>query len=117
MDCTVEKETCEEHGISGFPTLKIFRKGELSQNYEGPREADGIVKHMRKQAGPSAKEIKTLKEYEKLLEADDAVVCGQLVYTILAQIFILLVVSSVVIMVSTSSHNLLGPLLEVFFLR
>lgn len=42
VDCTeAGKETCNKHGVSGYPTLKIFRNGELSQEYNGPREASG----------------------------------------------------------------------------
>lgn len=40
VDCTEEgKSTCEQFSVSGYPTLKIFRKGELSTDYNGPREA------------------------------------------------------------------------------
>lgn len=41
VDCTAEngKEVCSKHGVSGYPTLKIFRDGEVSQEYNGPREA------------------------------------------------------------------------------
>lgn len=77
MDCTEEKKICDEFSVSGFPTLKIFRKGELAQDYDGPRVAEGIVKYMRGQAGPSATEINTLQEFEKILEADDVTICGK----------------------------------------
>lgn len=76
VDCTVEKTTCDKFGVKGFPTLKIFRNGLESQSYEGPREADGIVKYMRGQAGPSAKELKTLDEFKKFVAGDDVVVVG-----------------------------------------
>lgn len=40
VDCTeAGKSTCEQFSVSGYPTLKIFRKGELSQEYNGPRES------------------------------------------------------------------------------
>ncbi|KAK6731806.1 hypothetical protein RB195_007954 [Necator americanus] len=51
VDCTVEKTTCDKFGVKGFPTLKIFRHGLEAQSYEGPRDADGIIKYMRGQAG------------------------------------------------------------------
>ena len=35
--------------MKGYPTLKIFRNGELSSDYNGPREAAGISKFMRSQ--------------------------------------------------------------------
>lgn len=71
VDCTeAGKETCNKHSVSGYPTLKIFRNGELSQDYNGPREAAGIVKYMKAQVGPSSKEIKSVAELEKFLAAE-----------------------------------------------
>lgn len=77
VDCTAAgKDTCSQHSVSGYPTLKIFRNGKLSQEYNGPREADGIVKYMRAQVGPSSKELKSVQELEKFLEKADPVVVG-----------------------------------------
>lgn len=40
VDCTeAGKETCSKFSVSGYPTLKIFRNGEVSADYNGPREA------------------------------------------------------------------------------
>ncbi|KAI6241457.1 Protein disulfide-isomerase [Aphelenchoides fujianensis] len=74
VDCDAEKDLCQKHGVGGYPTLKIFRKGEFSADYDGPREADGIVKFMRGQAGPSAKELKTVEDFEKFINQDDSAV-------------------------------------------
>lgn len=52
VDCTEENELCAEHGIEGFPTLKVFRSGSSSE-YNGNRKADGIVSYMKKQALPA----------------------------------------------------------------
>jgi protein disulfide isomerase family A protein 3 len=76
VDCTSDKATCDKFGVSGFPTLKIFRNGELSQDYDGPREADGIVKYMRGQAGPSSKELNSLADFEKFIASDECGVIG-----------------------------------------
>ncbi|VDK41593.1 unnamed protein product [Gongylonema pulchrum] len=81
VDCTENKKTCDDVGVSGFPTLKIYRKGEFAQDYEGPRVADGIVKYMRGQVGPSATEIKTTKEFDTVLNSDETVICGKLSLT------------------------------------
>lgn len=63
VDCTeAGKETCSKHGVSGYPTLKIFKRGEMTQEYQGPRDANGIVKYMKSQVGPSSKEVQTLDE-------------------------------------------------------
>ncbi|VDM44009.1 unnamed protein product [Toxocara canis] len=76
VDCTAEKATCDKFGVSGFPTLKIFRNGVFAQDYDGPREAEGIVKYMRGQAGPSAKELKTYEEFQKFVDTDEIGVVG-----------------------------------------
>ena len=48
VDCTEGgKETCNKHQVSGYPTLKIFAKDEMVNDYNGPREAAGIAKYMK----------------------------------------------------------------------
>jgi protein disulfide-isomerase A1 len=47
VDCTVEKKSCEEFGIQGFPTLKIFRDGKASE-FQGQRTAASIVETMKR---------------------------------------------------------------------
>lgn len=40
VDCTEGgKDTCSKYSVTGYPTLKIFRNGEVSRDYSGPREA------------------------------------------------------------------------------
>lgn len=41
VDCTAETKTCGKYGVSGYPTLKIFKQGALSTDYNGPRESEG----------------------------------------------------------------------------
>ncbi|XP_062516317.1 protein disulfide-isomerase A3-like [Corticium candelabrum] len=76
VDCTAEKDTCSNYGVSGYPTLKIFRNGELASDYNGPREKDGIVKYMVKQAAPSAKELTSVEEVRKFLDNDEHSILG-----------------------------------------
>ncbi|XP_070543063.1 protein disulfide-isomerase A3-like [Ptychodera flava] len=76
VDCTAEKDTCSRYGVSGYPTLKIFRDGELASDYNGPRSADGIVSYMSKQAGPSSKEVTSVADMEKIASGKDLVVVG-----------------------------------------
>lgn len=40
VDATQEKDLASQYDISGFPTLKVFRKGRASE-YKGQREAMG----------------------------------------------------------------------------
>lgn len=76
VDCTANTETCKKYGVSGYPTLKIFRGGELSNDYDGPRTADGIVSFLKKQAGPSSVELTTEADFDKFVGHVDASIIG-----------------------------------------
>ncbi|XP_003739872.1 protein disulfide-isomerase A3 [Galendromus occidentalis] len=78
VDCTADsgKGVCSKYGVTGYPTLKIFRHGEVSGEYGGARDADGIVQYMKTLAGPSSKEIKSKKDFEAVLARDESVVVG-----------------------------------------
>jgi len=67
VDCTVETKTCGKFSVNGYPTLKIFKNGEVSSDYNGPRESDGIIKYMRARAGPASRELNTVEEVERFL--------------------------------------------------
>lgn len=56
VDCTAETELCSSYGVNGYPTLKVFRKGEPSE-YSGTRKTDGIVSYMKKQALPAVSSV------------------------------------------------------------
>ncbi|KAK1876112.1 Protein disulfide-isomerase A3 [Dissostichus eleginoides] len=49
VDCTANLEVCGRFGVSGYPTLKIFRNGRDSGPYDGPRstedELQTFIKH------------------------------------------------------------------------
>jgi protein disulfide-isomerase A1 len=75
IDCTENQDLCQEHGIKGYPTLKVFRGSESDPaDYEGPRSSDGIVKYMLKQALPAVSLINDVAEFEKFLDETDGAV-------------------------------------------
>lgn len=77
VDCTESgKDTCGKYGVSGYPTLKIFRNGQFSQEYNGPREAIGIVKHMQSQVGPSTKDLKVPGDLDNFLSKPEVGIIG-----------------------------------------
>lgn len=77
VDCTEGgKDTCSKFSVSGYPTLKIFKNGEVSKAYSGPRAAAGIVKYMKGQVGPVAKVLNTLSEVNRFLEEPEVSVIG-----------------------------------------
>jgi len=76
VDCPANNDLCSKHGVSGYPTLKIFKNGEVSSDYNGPRDADGIAKYMRSKAGPSSKLLSSVADADKLIGGFDLVVVG-----------------------------------------
>lgn len=47
VDCTDDgKDSCSRFGVSGYPTLKIFKGGELSTDYNGPRDASKCLMYL-----------------------------------------------------------------------
>ena len=65
VDATEEgnKALAERFKVQGFPTLKIFRGAEDAPGeYEGPRDAEGIVSYAKKQFGPAVAPILTEDE-------------------------------------------------------
>ncbi|XP_053688162.1 protein disulfide-isomerase A3 [Sabethes cyaneus] len=77
VDCTEGgKDTCSKYSVSGYPTLKIFKNGEVSQEYNGPREATGIAKYMKSIVGPASKDLLTLDAFEAFLQVQETSLVG-----------------------------------------
>jgi len=74
VDCTVESDICNEVGVRGYPTLKVYRNGKPS-DYKGQRTADSIISYMKKQNLPDLTAIKA-DEFEKFSTSDKVVVVG-----------------------------------------
>jgi len=66
VDATEETDLANRFDVHGYPTLYVFHKG-VKSDYKGPRDANGIVKYMRAQAGPSAKPLADAKAVEDFL--------------------------------------------------
>lgn len=69
VDATVETELASQFGVTGYPTLKVFRKGRIYE-YKGEREEWGIVDYMNKQRGEPAKPV-TKAALKHFLQEDD----------------------------------------------
>ncbi|XP_076636047.1 disulfide-isomerase A3 [Colletes latitarsis] len=77
VDCTESgKETCNKYSVNGYPTLKIFFKGDVVSDYNGPREAAGIAKYMKVQVGPASKELTSDSCLKSFLDSDEVGVVG-----------------------------------------
>ncbi|KAF5893966.1 protein disulfide-isomerase A4-like, partial [Clarias magur] len=76
VDATTETDVASRFDVTGYPTLKIFRKGKVF-DYNGPREKFGIVDYMSEQAGPPSKQVQAVKQIQELVkDGDDAVIVG-----------------------------------------
>lgn len=76
VDCTQEEALCGEQGISGFPTLKVFRHGSATP-YAGSRKSEGIVGYMVKQNMPAVSDV-TAANLEDFTGKDKFVVVAYL---------------------------------------
>ncbi|KAM9738412.1 protein disulfide-isomerase A3-like [Menidia menidia] len=76
VDCTAQSETCSRFGVTGYPSLKIFRYGKDSAPYDGPRSADGIYQYMKKQTGPDSVHLKTKEAFHSFVNNYDASIVG-----------------------------------------
>ncbi|XP_066441101.1 protein disulfide-isomerase A4 isoform X1 [Eleutherodactylus coqui] len=76
VDATAEADLATRYNVTGYPTLKIFRKGK-AYDYNGPREKHGIIDFMIEQAGPPSTLVQTVKQVqEHLRDGSDATVIG-----------------------------------------
>ncbi|KAK3310545.1 thioredoxin-like domain-containing protein [Chaetomium strumarium] len=67
VDCTEETDLCQQHGVEGYPTLKVFRGLDNVSPYKGQRKAAAITSYMVKQSLPAVSEVTkdTLEEFKK----------------------------------------------------
>ncbi|OAL54901.1 protein disulfide-isomerase [Pyrenochaeta sp. DS3sAY3a] len=72
VDCTEEADLCQEYGVEGYPTLKVFRGLENISPYGGQRKADSLVSYMTKQALPAVSDV-TKDTIEEFKTADKVV--------------------------------------------
>ena len=72
VDATVEKKLAEKFEIQGFPTVKLFIKGQPIE-YTGGRKESEVINWMRKKTGPATKDLKTVDDVEKFQKDNDVV--------------------------------------------
>jgi len=75
IDATENEELAQQYDVSGFPTLKWFKKGKDTE-YTGGRTADEMVKWVTKKSGPPAVPCKTVEDCKKLKDEGGVVVFG-----------------------------------------
>jgi len=73
FDCTGEGNDViqNKYGIQGFPTIKLFKKGEEFLSYEGERKFEAIKAWLNKKTGPSVATLKNKDELDALIKKSD----------------------------------------------
>jgi len=61
--------------VKGFPTLKVFRKGDASE-YDGGRTTETIVSYMKRQNQPAVSALNTTEDVQALADGKDIAVVG-----------------------------------------
>lgn len=76
VDATAETKVAGRFDISGYPTLKLFRKGQ-EYEYKGGREQASIISYMIEQSSPPSVVISDVKNTKNLLhQATDITIIG-----------------------------------------
>ncbi|XP_074874521.1 protein disulfide-isomerase A2 isoform X2 [Buteo buteo] len=78
VDATAQAALANEFGITSYPTLKLFRDGNRTHPaaYTGRTDAKGIVRWMRRRAGPSATLLRDAAAAAAFISSQDLVVVG-----------------------------------------
>jgi protein disulfide-isomerase A1 len=61
-----------KYGIQGFPTIKLFKKGEEFLAYEGERKFEAMKNWLNKKTGPSVVVLKNKEELDELIKKSDS---------------------------------------------
>ncbi|PGH19072.1 protein disulfide-isomerase domain [Helicocarpus griseus UAMH5409] len=75
VDCTEEGDLCQEQGVEGYPTLKVFRGLDNVKSYSGARKSAAISSYMVKQSLPAVSTV-TADNIEEIKTLDKIVVIG-----------------------------------------
>ena len=76
VDCTNDQDLCQDYGVEGYPTLKVFRGKDNVSPYAGARKAQAIVSYMTKQAMPAVSLLESSTALEEFKTADKVVLVG-----------------------------------------
>lgn len=64
VDCTVDRPICKKYEVKGFPTVKLFVKGQ-PENYTSGRKAQQVIDWMRDKTSPVYTNLTTISDLQK----------------------------------------------------
>ncbi|CUI15335.1 protein disulfide isomerase, putative [Bodo saltans] len=74
VDCTTETAVAQKFGIQGYPTIKVFREGQLVGDYDAGRTSEAIVQYVISNSGPAVTVVSSADELEVLKKESPIVV-------------------------------------------
>ena len=78
VDATVDPKVAEKLEVKGYPTIKVFRAGQLTGDYEGGRTASDIIKYVKGNSGPALKTVTTAEDIATIKSENAVTVVVQL---------------------------------------
>lgn len=75
VDATAEYKLAEEHGVRGYPTIRLFIDGK-DQEYTGGRTEQSIVTWVLKKVGPAAVAVADVEAAERFVKENKLAVIG-----------------------------------------
>lgn len=79
IDCTVQKELAAEFGVKSYPTIKLFKRGQLHHNYKGARTQQALTEYLHNKMNPAAPVdsgdvvVLTAANFQQVLDANEMV--------------------------------------------
>ena len=67
LDATAHKKAAEKHGVTGFPTVKLFINGNPI-DYNADRTAEAVITFIDKKTSPPSTELKEAKAVKEKKE-------------------------------------------------
>ncbi|KAK8058974.1 hypothetical protein PG994_009422 [Apiospora phragmitis] len=72
VDCSQAADICQQHGVTSYPSLKVFQGGEPKSTYLGPRRASAITSWIKRAQRPSVSEVSS-EDLEAFKSGDETV--------------------------------------------
>ena len=69
VDCDGDgKRVCERYDVKGMPTVRLFKNGDASKEFNGGRQADDFVNWLKVQSKPASQSVDDPKVFSDIVE-------------------------------------------------
>mmetsp|Transcript_9625 Transcript_9625/g.13073 ORF Transcript_9625/g.13073 Transcript_9625/m.13073 type:complete len:254 (+) Transcript_9625:78-839(+) len=75
VDATENEALAQKFGVQGYPSIFSFRYG-IKEEYDGPRDADGIVSYVEEQGPPTFEILSSVDDAKAFVKSKETTVIG-----------------------------------------